>query len=329
MAILLTIAILTIGLSMFCGDKGSAPIVNKNLISGMVAIVPDSIGMTEYVEPVPYFEATGRFAELTFTSGRGEAVTTITDENSEFSISLDSDTYTVLVDTDHSWPTNFSNLEIIENGIFNFVIENSFDLIDSVVIIFDYTAPIDQTPFSPLGEISERNFLDVLNNNISNRLNVEGVRRAELDIIATLTGSAVLYTIPITANCRTWEGFAWTSIELRYHSDRYPASMHLGSMIHEYRLDPGNFQFDDSASWNFPDTNVNGTYDPPEPFIGVFPDNYIFDSLIYEWFENPDTIWGSGIIWPDDDSVFTDPEDSLGFDTFWYDDDGVPDFDSL
>jgi len=292
----LGVLLLVASFALNCNNRGTDPVDPEPGVSGKVGFITEG-GITDFPEVTPYYEATGRFAKMTFTNqATSEAASAHSDENSRYSIELEPGTYTMMVESAHSWPRFWQQVVVSGNTRIDIPIYLEFDLIDSVIVAFEYTTvgPGSSDPFTPEVEIG---LLRSLNQNVGNLLRVEEARNVVISTDDEPPSHIVSsYYIPVANRHYTWEVFAAVSVELRYQPGKYPLQMKLSNTLRSmdrYDLDDNRIE----GEWNWP--GGNGSYTPPEPIINVWPDDFVYLDIDDFFRYNPADSAGDpeGVVW--------------------------------
>jgi hypothetical protein len=141
-------------------DKGTGPVPSpkKVTVSGTVIgqICPRLTPPIDSSNVFPYTKRTGYPATLTFFGQSGSQYSVVTDSRSNYSLDLDTGTYTIVIETWHSWPYRYRDLRIAGDWSFDPSIALAYEWADTVIFSFIYEAP------DTLTEPEERDHLQLL-----------------------------------------------------------------------------------------------------------------------------------------------------------------------
>ncbi len=205
-SVVLIAMIVVIALLSCSNDKGTNPGPESAtaVVSGKVLtwscvffpVPPDSPW------PRPYTEVTGYPATLDFYGPDGTQYATATDNNSAYSVKLDTGMYTVVVEYWHGWPYRYMNMHIGADTTFDPVLWLSYMWPDTVTCSFTYDSTIAR-----LTEQEERDYLESLNIRSawsgSPPLNLDAANRIVYEFDHGF--AVVYYHVPPRSSWRVWE----------------------------------------------------------------------------------------------------------------------------
>jgi len=144
---------------------------------------------------------TGRTAVLRFISSEGAESVCLTDDSSTFRIALDTGSYSLVIETDYTWPDTVPDLHVGTDTALALNIVYAWFEPASLRVVFYYSNPADS-----LGEFRERAFLQFFEDRMEGMVVVDSASRTvrtyppDPAIFAYVT-----YAVPVAAEHTKWQ----------------------------------------------------------------------------------------------------------------------------
>lgn len=213
-------------------DKGTGPVPSpkKVTVSGTVTgqICPSMLPPIDPSSIFAYAKRTGYPATLTFFGQSGTQYSVVTDLRSDYTLVVDTGTYTIVLETWHAWPRRYRDIRIAENWTFDPSVILAYEWADTVIFSFLYEAP------DTLTEQEERNYLQMLSEQTGSPVDVENATRHTHDYFPPLR-YVDYYAAPRTG-WYVWEIIDASRSVLQLYPGRYPDNLSVRARYYDCAL---------------------------------------------------------------------------------------------
>lgn len=198
--LLLTVALLALG----CGEEKN-PVKPEPTctVSGTLEIWRCGVGdwFNNQGAEHRFAVVTGRTAVLRFISSEGDESICLTDDSSAFQIELDTGLYSLIIETDYTWPDTLPALHLAADTVLSLDIVYTWLESVNLRVGFYYSNPADS-----LGEFRERAFLQFFEDRMEGGVVVDSAARTsngyppESPIFVYVT-----YVVPVASEQPKWQ----------------------------------------------------------------------------------------------------------------------------
>lgn len=157
----------------------------------------------------PYAIEYQHYATLRFVRSDGTIFSIRTDDSSMFAVSVDTGTYSVILESGHTFPDTLRDIRLVRDTVLDFLLTIDYLSADTINLQFSYSITGDS-----LGRAAELQFLSILNVRLGDALQLDGANRVvtELSIIGRVV---VNYRTPVREGLQIWS----VSQSIRYLTD--------------------------------------------------------------------------------------------------------------
>ncbi|MEW6051893.1 MAG: hypothetical protein AB1644_12640 [Candidatus Zixiibacteriota bacterium] len=174
----------------------------------------------------PYASLTERRALLTFVDSSGKSDSCLTDDSSWFEIQLPSGLYSLIVETDFTYPDTVQEVRVTHDIVFDVDVWWQWVFADTLLAVFPYRNPDDS-----LGELVERAYLQFLQDRVGDVIHQSAApRRMRVIFPDTNEWLYVYYSIPLAPEIRMWHVYDEVRQILQDYASFFPNG---------FRADPG------------------------------------------------------------------------------------------
>ena len=208
-----------------CSDDGNpVGVSGANHVTGQVMIYLCTLWEDDFNNwgwDHRYTVTTGEKAEVRLVFPNGQSRQILTDDSSAFLYVLDSGTYDIIVQTPHSYPDTFSNVEIATDTTLKLKILFDYLETDHLTFYYRYNSGLDS-----LGERLERHYLEKIDQSIGNDLRLDLAKRT-IDTVYMSDIYYIKYRIPTTRPRYLWMTYEKARWLLERESCEFPETLKL------------------------------------------------------------------------------------------------------